>query len=88
MRTTFRIDDDLMRELRTLSHQEKVSLSQLINRLLRRGLGAIGQQAKSRARHRETTYSLGQPLVNLDKALALAATLEDEEIVEKMARRK
>ena len=88
MRTTFRIDDDLMRELRALSHQEKVSLSKLINRLLRRGLAAPGQQSKSRARHRETTYSLGQPMVNLDKALALAATLEDEEIVEKMARRK
>jgi hypothetical protein len=88
MRTTLRIDDDLMRELRDRSHKEKVSLSQLVNRLLRRGLAAAGHPAKSQTRYRETTFSLGKPAVSLDKSLALAAALEDEEIVEKMARRK
>jgi hypothetical protein len=31
---------------------------------------------------------MGPPLVNLTKALALAAELEDEEILKKMAQRK
>ena len=88
MRTTLRIDDDLMRELRARSHDEKVSLNQMINRLLRHGLATARQGSKPAKRYREATISMGQPVVNLDKALSLASSLEDEEVVSKMARRK
>lgn len=87
MRTTVRIDDDLMRQLKERAHREKVSLSHLINRELRRGL-AVASEAKIRRRHREKTFALGSPALKLEKALSLAAALEDEEVIEEMARRK
>lgn len=35
---------------------------------------------------RQTTYRMGEPRANLDKALTLAAALEDEEIAAKLFR--
>ncbi len=36
-------------------------------------------------RYRQKTYAMGAPRVNLDKALALAAKLEDDEIARKLS---
>lgn len=89
MRTTLRIDDDLLRELKELAHQQNVSLGELVNRTIRQGLKVSGRQVATRRRpYREQVFSLGEPRVPLDKALALAASLEDLEVSEKMARRK
>lgn len=88
MRTTLRIDDDLMRELRRRAREEQRSLGSLVSHLLRRALE--GREAKGRAarRHREKTFSMGRPTRDLDKALTLAASLEDQATVDKMAMRK
>jgi hypothetical protein len=85
MRTTVRIDDDLMRELKERAQREAVSLTRLINRLIRRGLES---RAKPRKPFQQQTYSMGVPKVDLTKALAFAAALEDEEIIAKLARGK
>jgi len=85
MRTTVRIDDDLMRELKERAQREAVSLTRLINGLIRRGLEPRG---KPRKPFRQQTYSMGVPKVDLTKALAFAAALEDEEIIAKLARGK
>jgi len=85
MRMTVRIDDDLMRELKERAHREAVPLTRLINRLIRRGLEPRG---KPRKPFRQQTYSMGVPKVELTKALAFAAALEDQEIIEKIARGK
>ncbi|MBI3464096.1 MAG: antitoxin [Planctomycetes bacterium] len=85
MRTTLRIDDDLLLELKRRALSQKVSLTKLLNRVLRQGLAA---RPSERPRFREKTFSLGSPLVNLDKALALAATEEDEQVIRKLATRK
>lgn len=82
MRTTVRIDDDLMRELKHRAEQTKLSLTRLLNQVLRQGLAA---PPKKRAPFHQKTYDLGVPLVNLDKALSLAFEWEDEEIMRKMA---
>ncbi len=58
MRSTLRIDDDLMIELKARAHAESVSLTHVVNRTLRAGLAR-------------------PKLVDLDKAAALAARLED-----------
>lgn len=89
MRTTLRIDDDLLRELRERAHRDRVPLTVLLNSVLRSGLdkGSAGRP-KSRRPYREQVYSMGSPRVPLDKALALAAMLEDEQVAEEMARRK
>jgi hypothetical protein len=88
MRSTVRIDDDLMMELKARAHRENVSQTRMLNRLLREGLKAPrGSLAKKRL-YQETTIAMGAPRVDLDKALALAADFDDEEILRKMAQRK
>lgn len=88
MRTTLTIDDQLLDELKERAHREGVPLKQVINQALRRGLNADGRPAR-RKPYRVRTYSMGQPLVpDLEKSLAIAATLEDEEIARKLAVRK
>lgn len=88
MRTTVPIDDDLLRDLKEQAHREGTSLARLINRVLRAGLDASRQAKPPDRPYREKTYNMGEPRVNLDKALALAASLEDDETREKLARRK
>ena len=85
MRITVRIDDDLLRELKHRAAAQKVSLTALLNRVLRQGLAA---KPARRAPYREKVFSLGTPLINVDKALALAATEEDEQVLRKLAARK
>ena len=83
-----RIDDDLMGELKSRAQRENLSLTKLLNRIIRRGL-ANGEAAGGKRRvFRQKTCSMGKPLVDLTKALALAAALEDEAIIEKLARGK
>jgi hypothetical protein len=88
MRTTLRIDDDLMRELRRRAQEEHQSLGSLVSHLLRRALEAGPTKRGAGRRHREKVFSMGRPSLDVDKALALAASLEDQAIVEKMAMRK
>jgi hypothetical protein len=88
MRTTLRIDDDLLLELKRLARTRKLSLTQLANRLLRRGIEADRTPPAARRVVKEKTYAMGRPRFDLDKALALAAALEDEETVGELARRK
>ena len=88
MRTTMRLDDELIEQLKARARKENISLTRLINRTLRAGLTAGGGRRRKRALYRERTHSLGAPYAGLDKALALAATLEDEEIVRKLVLRK
>jgi hypothetical protein len=88
MRTTVRIDDELMRRLKELAHREGISLTKLLNRVLRSGMAAPRQALRPARPYRQKTYRMGQPKFPLDKALAFAASLEDEEVLDKLARRK
>ncbi len=87
MRSTVRIDDDLMEALRARSEGEGLSMTRMLNRLLRSGLAAESR-ATRRPRFRQATARMGRSRVDLDKALSLAAALEDEEIVRKLSVRK
>jgi len=88
MRTTVRVDDELLERLKAQARKENVSLTRLLNRTLKAGLQAGGARPRKQPIYGERTYSMGAPRVALDKALALAATLEDEEIVRELALRK
>ena len=88
MRSTVRIDDDLMDELKQRAGQENLSLSRMLNRTLRAGLRS-GKSARGGHRpYREQVFAMGEPEFNLDQALAAAAQLEDVEILRKFAARK
>lgn len=88
MRSTVRIEDDLMVALRARASEEGISLTRVLNRVLRAGM-AVPKRARSGARpYRQRTFAMGQPLVDLDKALALAGRLEEEEAARKLSLRK
>ena len=81
-RATVRLDDDILRELKRRASADHVSLTDAVNTFLRRGLAAPIVKRKP---FRQRTYDMGVPQVNLDKALGLAAALEDEEIIRELA---
>ncbi len=85
MRTTVTLDDDVARQLEQLRRERGLSFKEALNATLRQGLGS----ARKPRRYRLKTYPMGlRPGINLDKALQLAADLEDAEIVRKLRLRK
>ena len=84
MRTTLSIDDALMRQLRQKALETGKPFKQVVNETLRAGLEQ--PVATSRPRYVCPSFSMGEPRwpVNLDKALDLAAELEDEELMAKL----
>ena len=88
MRTTVRIDDELLQSLKERARKENTSLTRLIERILRAGIKATTNRARPGKRYREELHSMGEPRIMLDKALAIAAALEDDEIVRKLRARK
>lgn len=79
VRLTLSIPDDLFRELRRRARAEGVSASRLVEECLRAGL-AVDETNRPLV----PAFDLGKPSVNLDRALRLAAEMEDEEILRKM----
>lgn len=88
MRTTVRIDDAMLLELKQKAAHEEISLTRLLNRTLQAGLRAEAQAGKPKRRHREKTHAMGTPRVDLNKALSVASDLEDDEVVRKARLRK
>ncbi len=82
MRMTIRLEDDLLQEIKRRAAADKLSITEAINRVLRRGLAA---PKPKRAPFPLKAYNMGPPKVNLDKALGIAAALEDEETIREMA---
>ena len=88
MRTTLTIDDAIAKALKDLAHRSKRSFTEVVNETLRAGLST--RRAPKAKPYRVQPTSLGDalPAINLDKALALATALEDQEIAAKLERRK
>jgi hypothetical protein len=78
MRTTVTLDADTEALLRKRMRERGVSFKQALNDAIREGLAPQGNVAHPF--HTETA-DLGLPAINLDRALALAGELEDEELV-------
>lgn len=88
MRTTLNIDDEILSRLKREAERSRCSFRGVVNRVLRLGLEQVHPQDR-RAPFRCTTFRMGfPPLPDLDKALHLAARLEDDEIVHKLALRR
>lgn len=88
VRSTVRIDDELLEGLRQRAEKEKVSLTRALNDVVRAGLRSTATRPRPRKPFREKPLSMGEARVDLRKALAVAAGLEDEEIARKLALRK
>ena len=85
MRTTVRIEEDLLCKLKQQAHREGTSLTKVMNRVLLAGLDTIHRSTNKVRPFRQQTHDMGVPRVDLTKALALAASMEDEEIIKKMS---
>ena len=87
MRTTVTLDPDVERLLAGAMRERSLSFKAALNQAVRDGL-ARGRQTRAK-RFVHKAYAMGAlPGINVDKALALADALEDDEIVRKMALRK
>ncbi len=87
MRTTIDLDPDVDRRLRALARERGVPLRVVVNEALRGGIDPTPGEPSSA--YVLPSRDLGvRPGVNLDKALALAAALEDDEILRKLELRK
>jgi hypothetical protein len=86
MRTTVTLDPDVATKLKAVARERGISFKQALNSALRAGLG--GQHRAARA-FKQYSQPMGvRAGFNLDKALHLAAALEDEEVVRRLERRK
>lgn len=79
MRTTVTLDADTEALLRRRMRERGVSFKEALNDAIRAGLGGV-----DRPRFRTATAPMGTPAVNLDRALRLAADLEDDELIRKV----
>ncbi len=88
MRTTVDLDPDLLERLRVEATRRRVSFKQLLNAAIRSGLAtrpaAQGKPYALRPRH----LGVVREGLNLDKAMALADTLESRHIIDELERRK
>lgn len=83
MRTTVTLEDDTMAVVRRLMRERGMTFKQAVNEAIRAGAART-----SRRSFRTRTADMGPPALPLDKALRLAAELEDEELIRKLAERK
>lgn len=79
MRTTVTLDADTMALVQRRMRERGISFKEAVNEAIRAGLAP----QERRAPFRTPTAKMGQPAVNLDRALHIAGELEDEEFVRK-----
>lgn len=89
MRTTLTIEDRIARDLKEIAHRSGKPFKTVVNETLQAGLAADRGQPRAK-RYRLRPASLGgvRRGIDLDKALALADSLEDEELLRKSELRK
>ncbi len=82
MRTTVTLDPDVELLLKKTMRERGLSFKEALNQAIRSGAGPHRPAAQ---RFRQKTYNMGfRPEINLDKALALADAMEDEELIRKL----
>lgn len=82
MRTTVTLDDDTVAVIHRRMRERGVSFKTALNEAIREG--AQGRPAPVAFTTRSA--DLGTPTVNLDRALQIAAELEDEELIRRQRR--
>lgn len=82
MRTTVTLDPDVENLIRRRMTERGVSFKEALNSAIRDGAARPAADVAFTT----TTVSLGEPAFDVDRALALAADLEDAEIVRKLRR--
>jgi hypothetical protein len=84
VRTTVTLDPDTEALVKRAMRQRGLNFKQAINEAIRAGLTDGGDREAFDYR----TYDMGEPKVDVTKALQLAGQLEDEELIRKLAQGK
>jgi type II secretory pathway component PulF len=84
MRTTVTLDADTDQIVRRLMRDRGMTFKQAVNEAIRAGRPS----SRRRRAFRSQTFDMGPTTIPLDKAMRLAADLEDEELLRKIAARK
>ena len=84
MRTTITLDPDVDLGVRRLMTERGLSFKAAVNEAIRSG---IRPRATGSA-YRTQPVAMGAPAMPIDKALRLAAQLEDDELIRKLSLRK
>ena len=82
MRPTVTLDPDVEQLLKAAMREREAPFKTVLNDALRQGLAP--RRAAARQRYRQLTFDLGRPLVDLTKANALAADLEDQALLARL----
>ena len=87
MRTTVDIELPLLKRLRAEAQRRGIPVKKLLQGLIRRGLQ---ERPGNQGPYRALSFSMGSPnsSLRMDKALAIASGLEDEEIARELTVRK
>ena len=80
MRTTVTLDPDVEELIRRRMHERRATFKDVVNDGLRTAL----RSADATQAHETPSFDLGAPRTDLDRALALAGALEDEERLRRM----
>ncbi len=80
MRTTVTLDPDTEQIVRRLMAEQGIGFKQALNEAIRNGV----RSRSKREPFRTQTAAMGRSAVNLDRALTVAADLEDEELLRRM----
>lgn len=80
MRTTLTLDEDVAQQIKRLMRERGTGFKETVNELLRRGLRSDAAPEP----YETPTFSLGvRPEIDLDKANALLAEMDEEEFLRK-----
>lgn len=80
VRTTVTLDADTEQIVRRLMREQGISFKEAINNAIRHSIAA---DVTWEDFHTDTA-SMGEPTINLDRALQIAGDLEDEELIRQM----
>jgi hypothetical protein len=81
MRTTLTLEPDVEALVHRVMRERGISLKEAVNAGLRRGLRSSDD---SPVPFKPRVFDMGRPLVDLTRANALAADLEDEALIQKL----
>lgn len=83
MRTTLTIEDSTMKCLKQEAHDAGVPFKKIVNMVLETGLRNLHNKLTQGVPLQ--TYAMGNPAtINFDKAITLASSLENEDILRKL----
>jgi len=87
MRTTIDIDPHLLKKLRAEAHRQGISLKNMLDKVIHRGLS--GRAPAKGTPYRCPSFAMGATNAgSLDRALAIASGLEDDETARELSLRK